>query len=196
MSLYCYNVPSGHWQGQLYCHILPGSLSFHKSLILTEMLENVQYLFSLWNIDKLHSIAPFYWMTFRFAPLKCSTLTAVYCTLQSSSGEANRFPASQEIPRSAWIPKVHYCIHKCPPPVPILNLLDPIYALIFKFLKIHLNIILLLTSRSSKCLFPSGFPNKYLSHIRAKCPTNLIVYYFIAQNIFGEQYKSVSKCDI
>ena len=44
-----------------------------------------------------------------------------YSMVQSPSWEANWFAASQEIPRILWNLKVHYLIHKLPPPVPILG---------------------------------------------------------------------------
>ena len=54
------------------------------------------------------------------APLfLCSILT--YCMVQNPSWEANWFAVNQEIPRILWNPKVHYRIHKLPPPVPILG---------------------------------------------------------------------------
>ena len=60
---------------------------------------------------------------------------------QSAYWEANRFSATQEIPRILWNLKVHYRTQKCPPPVPILSHIDPIHTPTSHFLKINLNII-------------------------------------------------------
>jgi len=57
-----------------------------------------------------------------------TSLSLTYSMEQRPSWEAKRFVASQEIPHILWNPKVHYCIHKYPPPVPIHSHLDPVYT--------------------------------------------------------------------
>ena len=81
-----------------------------------------------------------------------------YSMKQSPSSEANRFSASQEIPCILWNRKVHYRVHKCPPPVHILNQLDPVHTLTSHFLKIHLNIILRSTPGFPKWSLSFRFP--------------------------------------
>ena len=78
-----------------------------------------------------------------------------------------------------------------------LSQIDPVNAPTFKFLKIHLNIILPSMPGSSKWFLPTGFPNKtlytsLLTTICATCPAHLILLDFITQTILGEQYRSLS----
>jgi hypothetical protein len=92
------------------------------------------------------------------------TLLLAYLLLQQSpSWEANRFSASQEIPRILWNPKVHYRVYKCPPLVTTLSHINPLHAL-------HPKVV----------SFPQVSPPKPWMHlssptyIRATRPANLI----------------------
>jgi len=72
---------------------------------------------------------------------------------QVPSWEDNRYAYSQEFHHILWNPTVHFRIHNCPPPVPILSQLDPVHTTTSYLLKTHLTIIV---------LSPSGSPHWFL----------------------------------
>jgi hypothetical protein len=88
------------------------------------------------------------------------TYLLTYSMEQSPSWEANRFVASQEIPRNLWNPKVHYRIHNCLPPVSNLSQPNPVHTPTSHFLKIQLNIILPSTSVSPQWFLSLRFPHQ------------------------------------
>ena len=80
--------------------------------------------------------------------------------VQSPSWAANWFAASQEIPRISRNPKVHYRIHKCPPPVPILGQPNPVHIPTSHLLEIRPSIIHPSTPRSPHWSPSLRFPHQ------------------------------------
>jgi hypothetical protein len=61
---------------------------------------------------------------------------------QSPSWETNGCSASQQVSSTLWNPKVYYRLHKSPPSVPILSLINPLDILQPYFFEINFNRVL------------------------------------------------------
>ena len=102
------------------------------------------------------------------------TYLLTYPTEQSPSWEVNRFWGSREVSRILLKPKVHYRIHKCLPPVPIVSHIDRVRTPTSHFLNIlilssHLHLSL------PSGLFLSGFPTKTLyTHLLFTCYISIL----------------------
>jgi hypothetical protein len=85
----------------------------------------------------------------RFFDLLCSSSfafsspaqwTKFITLLTEMSAKSPYLLHTQEIPHISWNPKVHYSIHKCPPPVPILNQRGPAHHVPFLSLRSYQSI--------------------------------------------------------
>jgi len=77
--------------------------------------------------------------------------------LLTHGAEVYSHPASQEIPRLLWNQKVHYSVPKSPPLASIQRQMNPVHIFPPYFPKIHSNIILPFTTRSSEWSLPFRF---------------------------------------
>ena len=147
------------------------------------------YVFSL----LVHRVPPV--VSFLVPSPSLALITSLYSpyllthsTVQSPSWAANRFAASQEIPRISRNPNVHYRTHKRPPPVSILGQPNPVHIPTSHLLEIHPNITHASTPRSPQWSLSLRFPHQdpihppLLTHTR-HMPSPSYSWFYLPHNI-------------
>jgi hypothetical protein len=82
--------------------------------------------------------------------------------MELSLSQANSHLATEEFFKILWNPKVHYCVHKGTPLVPVMSQINPIHITRSYISKTILNITFHLNLGLPSGLFPYGFPTKIL----------------------------------
>jgi len=122
---------------------------------------------------------------------------------QSPSSEPNSHPATQEISRLLWNPKVHYRVHNSLPPIPILRQMNLVHSCPHYFSNIISSIVIPSTPKSSEWSLPFGYSDQNfvcIYHLSHPCyipsPFNLLD--LITLIIFDEAYmlRSSSLCSL
>jgi hypothetical protein len=92
---------------------------------------------------------------------------------------------SQEIRRILGNPMIHYRIYNSPL-VPVLSQINPVYAILSAFLKVHIKIIFPLTHMCQSGPLPSSFYMKTIIHLQINQANQMYQSLrFIAQYVSG-----------